>query len=434
MFAWSNRLSHRRELGFAGGGTYHKSTLLFWNLNGVICHRFSVITATPGKIATPSPAGSPHGAWDILVSTLLLYCFLALWSMVVPDTSVVDKKTISMLDVADRASVSVATVCRVLNGTAGTTRAASRVRKAVKELGYEHVARSTARKMQKPNQLPSIAVMVWGNYEFHPDVGMGRVLRGALPILEKNGYQAVVWPAKDWQEVINGYRKRNIQGALFWNATPLDATWAKQLATKLDGFHAVWVLTRLDSADLPWDQVLPDDDRVGVLAANYLLQQGHKHVGYVNCETKHLEYKDRAAGFVRTIASAGGRVSTIIRGPDGGLLPPPLYREAWRAIVDRFLIMSPRPTALFAPNDFHAMMLYQELIRRDVIPTRDVTLVSANNDSHYLEFMNPRIATVDVRYEAIGQLAAEWLIRRLSGTESLPRIVSLVDPVLISAG
>ena len=60
--------------------------------------------------------------------------------------------------------------------------------------------------------------------------------------------------------------------------------------------------------------------------------------------------------------------------------------------------------------------------------------MSANNDSHYLEFMNPRIATVDVRYEAIGQLAAEWLIRRLSGTESLPRIVSLVDPVLISAG
>ena len=339
-----------------------------------------------------------------------------------------------MLDVASRASVSVATVCRVLNGTSRSTKAALLVSKAAKELGYRHVARDTSRNIRRAVQRPSIAVMVWGNYEFHPDVGMGRVLRGALPILERNGYQAVVWPAEDWQEVITSYRKRGIQGALFWNATPLGAAWTKKLATELAEFHAVWLLTRLDAAELPWDQVLPDDDRVGVLAANYLLRQGHNHVGYLNCEMKHLEYKDRAAGFARTIASAGGKVSTIIEGPDGGLLPQPLYREAWRTIVDRFLTMSPRPTALFVPNDYHAMMLYQELIRREVIPTRDVTLVSANNDSHYLELMTPRIATVDVRYEAIGQLAAEWLIRRLRGTETLPRIVSLVEPILLPGG
>lgn len=339
-----------------------------------------------------------------------------------------------MQDVAKRASVSVATVCRVLNGTAGATAAVPRVRKAVKELGYRHLTRSSSHKVRSTDQLPSIAVMVWGNYEFFPDVGMGRILRGALPVLEQHGYQAVVWPAEDWQEVITCYRKRGIRGAIFWSATPLDPAMVGKLATQLTEFHAVWVLTRLDSADLPWDQVLPDDDRVGVLAANHLLRQGHRHVGYVNCETRHLEYKDRAAGFTRTITAAGGTVSSIIEGPDGGLLPQSLYRKAWETIVSRFLAMSPRPTALFAPNDYHAMMLYQELIRREVIPTRDVTLVSANNDSHYLEFMTPRIATVDVRYEAIGRLAAEWLVRRLRGTETLPRIVSLVDPVLVPGG
>lgn len=348
-----------------------------------------------------------------------------------PGAPIINKKSVSMLDVAKRASVSVATVCRVLNGTAGATKAVPRVRKAVKELGYEHLARTSSHKIRRADQTPSIAVMVWGDYEFYPDVGMGRILRGALPVLEQSGYQAVVWPAKDWQEVITGYRKRGIQGAIFWSATPLEAAMARKLATELTAFHAVWVLTRLDSAGLPWDQVLPDDDRVGVLAASYLLRQGHRHVGYVNCETKHIEYRDRAAGFTRTITSESGNVSSIVWGPDGGLLPQSLYREAWQTIVSRFLAMSPRPTALFAPNDYHAMMLYQELTRRGVLPTRDVTLVSANNDTHYLEFMTPRIATVDVRYEAIGRLAAEWLIRRLSGTETLPRIVSLVDPVLV---
>lgn len=349
-----------------------------------------------------------------------------------PDSSVVRKKTVSMLDVARHASVSVATVCRELNGTMPrSTKAGQRVRKAVKELGYRHVTRTTSHKARSDDQPSSIAVMVWGNYEFYPDVGMGRILRGALPVLEHSGYQAVVWPAKNWEEVITDYRKRGICGAIFWNATPLAPELVARLASELAKFHAVWVLTRQDSAELPWDQILPDDDRVGVLAADYLVRQGHRHVGYVSCETKHLEYKDRAAGFARTIAAAGGRVSSIVEGPDGGLLPRPLYREAWQKIVGRFIAMSPRPTALFVPNDYHAMMLYQELVRSEIVPTRDVALVSANNDSHYLELMHPRIATVDVRYEVIGRLAAEWLVRRLSGTETLPRIVSLVDPVLI---
>ncbi len=348
-----------------------------------------------------------------------------------PGSSIISKNSVSMLDVAKQASVSVATVCRVLNGWSTSTDVGVRVRHAAKELGYQHVPRNRLRKTRSAIQRPSIAVMAWGNYEFYPDVGMGRVLRGALPVLEQGGYQAVVWPAKSWDEVITNYRSRQIRGAIFWNATPLEPAKAAKLTTELAELHAVWVLTRQDSANLPWDQVLPDDDRVGVLAADYLLRQGHRHVGYVNCETRNMEYMDRAAGFSRTILAAGGKVEAIVQGPDGGLLPRSLYRDEWRKIVDRFLAMTPRPTALFAPNDYHAMFLHQELIQRGIKPSRDVTLVAANNDSHYLEMMHPRIATVDVRYEAIGRLAADWLIRRLSGTETLPRIVSLVDPILV---
>ncbi len=354
------------------------------------------------------------------------------WRNVVPRTPVVSTKPASMLDVAKRASVSVATVCRVLNGTSSSAKVDQRVRRAVKELDYRHVGRSRSRKGQPASQMPSIAVMVWGNYEFYPDVGMGRILRGALPILEQSGYQAVVWPAKNWDEVIADYKKRRISGAIFWNAVPLEKNVAERLAAELGEFRAVWVLTRLDAAELPWDQVLPDDDRVGVLAAGYLLRHGHRRVGYVNCENSNQEYNDRAVGFTRTIVGSGGHVSSIIDGPEGGLLDQSLYRERWQKIVSRFIAMSPRPTALFVPNDYHAMMLYQELVRCGIVPNRDVTLVSANNDSHYLDILPQRIATVDVRYEVIGHLAAEWLVRRLGGTQTLPRIVSLVDPVLVA--
>ena len=336
-----------------------------------------------------------------------------------------------MLDVAKHASVSAATVCRILNGWSPSTAVGMRVRAAAQELGYEHTPRRRRRSSRPNSPNPSIAVLAWCNYEFYPDVGMGRVLRGAMPVLQQGGYQVTVWPAKDWDEVIADYRKRGIRGAIFWSPTPLEPTTAARLTSALAELKAVWVLTRPDSAVLPWDQVLPDDDRVGVLAAEHLLRQGHRHVAYVNCETKNLEYKDRAAGFSRTILASGGKIDAIVQGPDGGLLPRAQYRREWQNIVDRFMLMNPRPTALFAPNDYHAMFLHQSLKQRGVELGKDVTLIAANNDSHYLEAIRPQIATVDVRYEAIGRLAADWLTRRLNGTETLPRIVSLVDPVLV---
>jgi DNA-binding LacI/PurR family transcriptional regulator len=110
-------------------------------------------------------------------------------------------------------------------------------------------------------------------------------------------------------------------------------------------------------------------------------------------------------------------------------------RSSIGALADAFVKLSPRPTGLFIADDFQAALLQPALMERGVRFGKgegEVEVISSNNEEAYLLGLYPRPATIDIRVESIGRKAVDLLLWRLVHPSFEDRIVSLVEPRLVS--
>lgn len=189
---------------------------------------------------------------------------------------------------------------------------------------------------------------------------------------------------------------------------------------------------------LPWDQVTYDNDAVGELAARYLLERGHRNLamlappGTPGPLLPDGIYMGRREGFRRVAEAAGATVRL--------LWDEPLHRvtathqetvpETLARIIDQLQAASPRPSALFCPADMLMAGLYPLLVARGLVPSRDLELVSCNNEALLLQNLHPRPATVDIHAREVGRRAVEQLLWRLEHADA-PRGTVTLDPTLV---
>ena len=89
------------------------------------------------------------------------------------------------------------------------------------------------------------------------------------------------------------------------------------------------------------------------------------------------------------------------------------------------------PTGLAVASDGLIPPLYAALREIGVEPQSDVTIVSCNREEHILATVAPRPATIDIRADVIGQLAAHQLHWRLTHPHLPSNIATTVTPELV---
>lgn len=311
-------------------------------------------------------------------------------------------RRVTVHDVAARAGVSQPTASLVLSQhprarVAAATR--QRVIDAAAELGYKPnvIARSLARRRSF-----ALGVIV-------PDVRnpfVADVVTGVERVAADAGYAVLLCDqsARTVLQHLETLRARQIDGVL------LDAVGAASLP--LDALTDVNVVL-IDEPSERWPGIATDAIAAGRLAAEHLLELGHRDLAYIGPASDVHAFRMRERGFVRRLREAGVALTShrLRRAPAtvaGG-------RDAMRQ-----LLLSSAPTAVFCANDLMAIGAVKQCLTAGLRLPADISLVGCD-DIELARYVTPELSTVSIPARELGARAARLLVQLI---EQIPQRVS----------
>jgi DNA-binding LacI/PurR family transcriptional regulator len=141
---------------------------------------------------------------------------------------------------------------------------------------------------------------------------------------------------------------------------------------------------------------------------NYLLQLGHRKIGFINAAPEVRTARDRLEVFQQRLRLAG--VEPEPQWIDDGQFTEQGGAEA----AQRILEASPDVTALFAGNDKMALGAMHYCTRRGIRIPGDISIIGFD-DMQQAAFVNPSLTSVHLPLYEAGALACERLIERIRG-------------------
>jgi len=332
----------------------------------------------------------------------------------------------SIVDVAKRAGVSVATVSRVINDFPGVSpRTARQVRTAMKELLYIPAPirpgpKPGSRRTTKARiRVGSLVVLTVGqtSRDWLTLPMMASMFAGITAATAERGVRLMVDEMPDPRKLSELISKRQVDGAIVFWSSHLGIGNLEQLRA-----HGIPMVRLMGAIDGPVevDHVTTDNTAVGRLAHQHLAACGCRDVAFTTEFPSWPLMRLRGQSFANSARDAGHRVSSYVVGSDGAAevyRPRVVMASTLEELVDKLASRSPRPSGLFSSTDRLTLKLYPLLESRGLFPGKDISVVSCDNQEAMLSLLRPRPASVDLRPDTIGQLAVARLIHRLQFPE-----------------
>jgi DNA-binding LacI/PurR family transcriptional regulator len=216
------------------------------------------------------------------------------------------KRNITSSDVAKEAGVSRATVSYILNNTPGariSDETRTKVLEAAKRLGYHLDFNARA---LKTNRSMSIAVVSRRSIE---EPRFTKVLGGIKSVLSKNKYSILICSdEKDvngYPEYYSLYCSKKIDGIIFVSyQEELEDEKAAQDYNALvkEGIPCVFADYHLDAPMLNCVDI--NYYHGAYMAASYLIQKGHKRIGFLLPDINTVQEQQRMAGVYKAVEEA----------------------------------------------------------------------------------------------------------------------------------
>lgn len=336
------------------------------------------------------------------------------------------RSRVTMADIAEKTGVSLSTVSLVLRdkpGVGAETRA--RVLRAAKELGY--IPRNSGAQYRA--NLTSVGLILKSEPARVPRANpfYSHVLAGievACRQLHANLLYATM-PVDEDSHPLELPRilaeGKTVDGLLLVGAFLTDAL-GKIAANRST---PVVLVDSYASSDA-YDSVISDNFQGAHLAVTYLIEQGHRHVGFVGGHQKaYPSIVDRRKGYIRALQDEGISdhyfADCHIRNKE----------EIFESTAD-LLRRNPQLTAIFASNDevaFTVMEAAQALNHR--IPD-ELSVVGFDNID-LAEWASPPLTTLHVDKVGMGRLAVCLLGNRVESPEASP-VTAVIRTQLVERG
>jgi GntR family transcriptional regulator of arabinose operon len=201
------------------------------------------------------------------------------------------------------------------------------------------------------------------------------------------------------------------------------------------------VLSRLQERGVPFvlldaypgkletDYVVSDNLEGGRLLVEHLVRMGHRQVGYVSRPIDRTSLRDRQAGFLQGVVTHGlplqaGQVVQLPQPGEAALAEVP-------AVVEHFLALTPRPTALCFCNDDLALEAVDYLRTKGIRVPQDLSVVGYDNVDRSRYGLVP-LTTMQQDFYGMGKVAGEILGERLNGAgNGRPNQLSLKPELVV---
>lgn len=328
------------------------------------------------------------------------------------------QKPLTSLDVARRAGVSRTAVSYVLNGTRHahvSEETRQKVLQAAQELGY-HL--NTSAQVLRKGQSNEICILSSITMSANDAEIFSAMQRHAL----RHGYMPVLYfvhglRSEQRREILTKVLARRPL-ALFLAPDSINAE-DIALARRMGVAHILLIaaepIEEHTKSLLP--AVIVPTMEIGFLAAQHLLERGHRVLGIVQPDEPrhHLAFFQRLKGMRAAIAASGEDVRLET-------LPMHLSLVAAQQLVATSLTGAERPTGIYAFNDEYALPLLGALHDQGVCVPEDIAVVGTDNVA-FSAFVRPALTTISFDNVALGQRGIEMLAALEKG-EVLPAELS----------
>jgi LacI family transcriptional regulator len=324
------------------------------------------------------------------------------------------KRRSTLVAVAERAGVSIASVSRVLNGLPTSPDVKRKVEDAAAELDYvpDTVARSL--KLGRTEQI-AFAVADVGNPVY---VSMLHAVEG---VVSEAGFRLVISstgndPA-DQIDVVRSVNRGYADGLIL---VPLRLT--DQLLHELASSRIPITVIGTLPPRVALDNVRAESPSGVGLALDHLHAQGCRRIAFVNGPVDTVPGTARLAGYLAAIERLGLSTNAEMQ-----VTADDFTYEAG-VTASEALLSQASPDAILAANDLLAVAAMKVLARHGRSVPADVAVVGMD-DTQLAELANPSLSSVGLGSTARAEAAADLLLSRLADP-SLPARQVAIAPSL----
>lgn len=320
------------------------------------------------------------------------------------------------------------TVSRVVNGTGYVSEdTRQRVMAAIKEMNYR--PNGLARNLKR--QRTETVGLIIGDISNPYSTELANAVRATV---STHGYSLFICisehSAKEDITAIDSLADHNVDGIIV--ATRSNIGGDERLKDIADSSLPLVVVGRDFKHDLV-DSVAADNFTGGFEATQHLIDLGHKRIAFIGAGFENRGSLKRLQGYLSALVKHELPVDErLITGRKESLSDVPGYstEKIGYEGMKRLLSLPNRPTAVFARNDFTAMGAMTAIKEAGLSIPQDIAIVGFDDTPLAIHTLPP-LTTVRQPMRLQGQIAADLLLRRISGNDNIDTETRTFDCELI---
>ncbi len=254
------------------------------------------------------------------------------------------------------------------------------------------------------------------------DSSVSTILVGFQQVAEQAGFSVIFHHVNNdlqqQQEVLNRLVQQGVMGIALY---PVDSESVQGIDRLVNSRYPIVLVDRYLKS-LSTDYVMSDHFGGALRGVHYLINEGHRRVGFVTWLSPAVSMEHRLMGYIQAL-----RERSIE--PDERLI---CHVEGYPT-VNRTPLMTylneVRPTAIFAANDQLAIALYRAAAAVGLRIPEDLSIVGFDN-LDMSPHLDPPLTTVAQQFLLIGRQAAQVLLSRIQGEATAPQQFT-VSPDLV---
>lgn len=316
---------------------------------------------------------------------------------------------ITIRDVAKIAGVSPSTVSRTCNDSPAISKETKeKVRKVMKELGYE--PNFQASNLASKNSKTIGIILPVSENSIYQNSFFLEIIHGIAQVCNNFQYMNTLISGNSEKEILNIIKSMVKSG-------------------KVDGFIVLYskrddeIIEYLYREKLPYVLVGKDCSHINqtiyidndnILAAkdatNYLINLGHKNIGFITSDNKQIFSQDRKSGYISALLE--NNLEFI---PEFAM-EINFNNEKSVTELKQLFLSNKRPTAIVACDDIMALSLEKILSDVNIKIPNQLSIISFNN-SLLSKFTNPQLTSIDINTHQLGMEAATRIINRIENPD-----------------
>ena len=325
-----------------------------------------------------------------------------------------------MKDIARDLGVSVVTISKVLrNHSDISTETRERVLKRMKELNYRP---NLAARALITGKTQTMGLVVPGLV--HSFFAM--VAKGISSILRQQAYSLLITSSEE--EV--ALEQQEIEQMLAHRVdTLLIASTQGTVETfrRIEEHQTPYVLLDRNFAGLNAHFVGSDDEQIGRMATNHLIEQGCKRLAHIRGREISTG-TGRHEGFRQALAQHGimplpGYIVAGRTGDDAG-------DQSGYEAMKQLLALDPRPDGVVCYNDPNGIGAINAILEAGLRVPHDIAVIGVGNTWNS-GLMRVPLSTIDQNCQAIGEEAARLAFRLIQGKQPMRPESILIPPALL---